>query len=155
MSSSSSSVTTSGVSERGVPRKCVCGLGVTIFTSKTQDNPGRPFFRCDSKRDVNSWTSKRDNHLFKWVEDAVFEEVEDALPRVAIIANEISKIKAEVNELKAVMKEVKEEEMINKKEVHKCKLCFKVCFLWLSLITIVLGYVLFRKGNQKKLMLGY
>lgn len=86
----------------------------------------------------------------------MFEEVDDALPRVAIPANEIRKIKGEVNELKAMMKEVKEEEMISKKELHnKCKLCFKVCFVWLCIITIVLGYVLFRKGNQEKLMLGY
>ncbi|XP_019095788.1 PREDICTED: uncharacterized protein At1g43920, Chloroplastic-like [Camelina sativa] len=94
---SSSSITSGGVGERGVPSKCACGLDVKIFTSKTQENPGRPFFRCVSKRDVNTWTSKRD-----WVEDAVFEEVQDALPRLSIIANEISKIKAEVNEIDAM-----------------------------------------------------
>lgn len=59
-SMSSSSVTSGGIGDRGLPSKCVCGLDVTIFTSKTSENPGRPFYRCTSKRDVSSWTSKRD-----------------------------------------------------------------------------------------------
>ncbi|XP_019092479.1 PREDICTED: uncharacterized protein At1g43920, Chloroplastic-like [Camelina sativa] len=152
---SSSSITSGGVGERGVPSKCVCGLDVKIFTSKTQENPGRPFFRCVSKRDVNTWTSKRDNHLFKWVEDAVFEEVEDAFPRLSIIANEISKIKAEVNEIDAMVKELKEEDMANKKELRKFMMCFKVGFVWLCVMTILCSFVLFRQGNQKTFMLGY
>ncbi|XP_019087541.1 PREDICTED: uncharacterized protein At1g43920, Chloroplastic-like [Camelina sativa] len=152
---SSSSITSCSVGERGIPSKCICGLGVTTSTSKTQENPGSPFFRCASKQDVNSCTSKKDSHLFKWVEDAVFEEVEDALPRLAIIAEEISKTKAEVNELNVVMKELKEEANFSKKELQKCKLCLKVCFVWFCVITIVLGYVLFREGDKKKLMLGY
>ncbi|EOA32388.1 hypothetical protein CARUB_v10015658mg [Capsella rubella] len=87
--------------DRGVPSKCVCGAGVTIFTSRTQENPGRPFFRCLTKRDAKSWTNKRDGHMFKWVEDAVYEEVQDALPKVGAMANEIVKTKSEVIALNA------------------------------------------------------
>ncbi|XP_019089329.1 PREDICTED: uncharacterized protein At1g43920, Chloroplastic-like [Camelina sativa] len=152
---SSSSVTSGVIGERGVPSKCVCGLGVIIFTSKTQENPRRPFFRCAGKRDANSWTTKKDNHLFKWVEDAVFEEVEDALPRVAIMANEISKAKCEANELKAMIEELKDEEMISKMELHKCKVCLKVCFVWLCVITIMLVYVMYGQGKEKKVVFGY
>ncbi|KAL9280819.1 hypothetical protein AtEden1_Chr5g0111591 [Arabidopsis thaliana] len=82
------------VGGRGIPTKCVCGLGVTKFTSKSQDNPGRPFFRCISKRDPSSWKNKKDDHLFKWVEDAVYEEVEDVLPNLGIMANEIVKARS-------------------------------------------------------------
>ncbi|XP_010456870.1 PREDICTED: uncharacterized protein At1g43920, Chloroplastic-like [Camelina sativa] len=146
---SSSSVTSGVVGERGVTSKCVCGLGVTIFTSKTQENPGRPFFHCVSKRDVNSWTTKKDNHLFKWVEDAVFEEVEDALPRVGIMANEISKVKSEANELKAMIQALKDEEMISKMELHKCQVCFKLCFVWLCVMTIMLVYVMYGQRKEK------
>ncbi|CAD5323672.1 unnamed protein product [Arabidopsis thaliana] len=92
---SSSSETYVAVAGRGLPVKCVCGLSVTIFTSKTQKNPGRPFFGCTSKRDASSWTNKNDGHLFKWVEEAVYEEVEDALPNIGIMANEIVKGKSE------------------------------------------------------------
>ncbi|CAN8289856.1 unnamed protein product [Cochlearia groenlandica] len=48
------------VGGRGSPSSCVCGAGVTIFTSKTQENPGRKFYRCSNKKDPNSWTKNRD-----------------------------------------------------------------------------------------------
>jgi len=57
---SSSSITSGVARERGMPTKCVCGLEVTMFVSKTQENPWRPFFRCISKRNANSWSTKRD-----------------------------------------------------------------------------------------------
>nr|AAC69115.1 hypothetical protein [Arabidopsis thaliana] len=141
--------------ERGVPSKCLCGSEVTIFVSKTQENQGRPFFRCVRNRDVNTWTTKRDGHLFKWVEDPVFEEVEDALPRLAIVANEISKVKAETNEMLNQIQELKEEAIARKKELVKCKEWLYVCFLLLCVITIVVAYVMFGQGNQKKLSIGY
>ncbi|KAL1198516.1 hypothetical protein V5N11_003592 [Cardamine amara subsp. amara] len=148
---SSSSVTSGFVGGRGIPTKCLCGLDVTIFIAKTQENPCRPFFRCVSKRDANSWTTKRDGHLFKWVEDAVLEEVEDALPRVAIMANELSKTKSEANELNALIQELKEEAMMSKMEIRKWKVCSQVCFVWLCLITIVIGYLCFDNRNEKDL----
>ncbi|KAL9293289.1 putative transcription factor GRF family [Arabidopsis thaliana] len=123
---SSSSVSSGVVRERGVPSKCVCGLGITIFTSKTQDNPGRRFFRCVSKRDPISWTNKKDGHLFKWVEEAIFEEMEDALPRIDIIANEVIKGKSETNVLMAEIQEMQEEALLRKKELHKCIWCLNV-----------------------------
>ena len=43
MSSSSVSVSSGVDGARGFPVKCACGADVTIFTSKSQDNPGRPF----------------------------------------------------------------------------------------------------------------
>ncbi|XP_019086241.1 PREDICTED: uncharacterized protein At1g43920, Chloroplastic-like [Camelina sativa] len=48
-------------------------------------------------------------HLFKWVEEAVYEEVEDALPKVGLMANKIVKTKSQVNELTAALLELKEE----------------------------------------------
>jgi len=41
--------------------------------------------------------------LFEWVEDAVQEEVEDALENFGIIANELNKIKSEAKELHAML----------------------------------------------------
>jgi len=43
MSSSSVSVSSGVDGARGFPVNCACGADVTIFTSKSQDNPGRPF----------------------------------------------------------------------------------------------------------------
>ncbi|KAH0883660.1 hypothetical protein HID58_059756 [Brassica napus] len=73
---SSSSEVQYGGGDRGFPTKCDCGLRVVPLLSKTQENSGRPFYRC---------ISKTEGHLFKWNEDAVCEEVEDAIPKLEII----------------------------------------------------------------------
>ncbi|RID75546.1 hypothetical protein BRARA_B02586 [Brassica rapa] len=70
--------------EKGISSKvCVCGSDVTTYTSKSIANPGRPYFRCIA--------SRKDGHLFKWVEDGMYEEVQNLLQRVERI---------EVNELR-------------------------------------------------------
>ncbi|XP_010440978.1 PREDICTED: uncharacterized protein LOC104724220 [Camelina sativa] len=58
--SSSSETSVVASFDRGVPSKCVCGASVMIFTSRSEKNPGRPFFRCITKRDPSSWTNKSD-----------------------------------------------------------------------------------------------
>ena len=66
--------------------------------------------------------------MFKWVEDAVYEEVEDVLPKFVIIANELNKAKSEANELNVMIHELKEEAMLSKQEICKWKVCLKICF---------------------------
>ncbi|KAL9308479.1 putative transcription factor GRF family [Arabidopsis thaliana] len=151
---SSSSETSVAVGGRGLPLKCICGLGVTIFTSKTQKNHGRPFFGCTSKRDTSSWTNKNDGHLFKWVEEAVYEEVEDALPNLGIMANEIVKSKYEVNELNASIQEFKEDAMWSKMEIRKLKVLVNVCVVWVCLMTIVIAYQMFGKAKETSFVIG-
>ncbi|KAG7593760.1 Ulp1 protease family C-terminal catalytic domain [Arabidopsis thaliana x Arabidopsis arenosa] len=140
---------------RGFPLKCSCGVDVTIFTSKSQENPGRPFFRCKTKRDPKSWTNKRDGHVFKWVEDAVYEEVEDALPKFGIIANEINQAKSEVNELNVMLQELKDEAILSKREIRKWKVCLLMCFVWLCLISILIVYMMLSQAKKKELAVGY
>ncbi|KAL1222699.1 hypothetical protein V5N11_004450 [Cardamine amara subsp. amara] len=138
---------------RGIPSKCVCGLPTIIFTSKTQDNPGRPFFRC---------ASKRDDHFFKWVEDAVLEEVEelkDVSLKIKSEADEFKemllKTKSEVEEFKTVIGDVMEAQMWSKKEIWKLKIMIKVFFSWAFFMSICVVFLMFRKANAKKLVLGY
>jgi len=178
---SSSSVTSGVVRERGVPSKCVCGLGVTIFTSKTQETQddhssaalANEIRACGlAKKRWVCYTNFLAKHLFykltkcQWVEDALGSLVqmgrgccvwrnEDALPRIDIIANEVSKGKSETNVVKEQIQELKEEALLRKKELHKCIWCLKVCFVWLFVITIVVVYGMFGQGNQKKLAIGY
>lgn len=94
-------------------------------------------------------------HLFKWVEEAVYEEVEDALPKIGMIANEIVKAKCEVVELKAMMQELKEELMLSKLQTSKGKVSLRVCFVWLCFITIVIVYIMVSKAKENKLVFGY
>ena len=93
--------------------------------------------------------------MFKWVEEAIFEEMEDALPRIDIIANEVIKGKSETNVLMAEIQEMQEEALLRKKELHKCIWCLNVCFVWLFVMTIVVLYGMFGQSNQKKLSIGY
>ncbi|XP_019097457.1 PREDICTED: uncharacterized protein At1g43920, Chloroplastic-like [Camelina sativa] len=146
--SSSSETSVVASFDRGVPSKCFCGAGVTIFTSRTEENPGRPFFRCITKRDPSSWTNKRDGHLFKWVEDAVYEEVQDALPKLGLMANEIVETKTEVNEFIGALQDLKEEALWNKMEISKFKKLLKVCFVYLCFVSIGIAYLVVVKAKQ-------
>ncbi|RID75439.1 hypothetical protein BRARA_B02485 [Brassica rapa] len=76
---SSSSEVQYGGGDRGFPTKCDCGLRVVSLLSKTKENQRRPFYRCISKKE--------------WIEDAVCEEVEDAIPKHEILDMEITKTK--------------------------------------------------------------
>ncbi|KAG2315412.1 hypothetical protein Bca4012_066229 [Brassica carinata] len=54
----------------GVPTHCWCGNRVSSFVSKTKKNPFRRFYRC-----VVARQREGESHLFKWVEDALVEEI--------------------------------------------------------------------------------
>lgn len=94
--------------------------------------------------------------MFKWVEDAVFEELEDALAKLVRSGNEISELRSESNELIAVLGELKEEAKLSNMEFLKLKLCVKMCIVWLVVITIVIVcFMVMGKGHEKKLMFDY
>ncbi|XP_024014389.1 uncharacterized protein At1g43920, Chloroplastic-like [Eutrema salsugineum] len=123
--------------DRGFPSKCMCGSEVTIYTSKTQENPGRPFFRCITKRKV----CVNLGHLFKWVEDSVYEEVED--------------VKSVVVELKDTIKELEENVMCSKKKIQNGKLLIRLCFVCLFLMFIAVVYLMIGKPKDMNIVLGY
>ncbi|KAG2303794.1 hypothetical protein Bca52824_032445 [Brassica carinata] len=56
---------------RGFPSNCGCGAGITTFTSGTQENSGRPFFRCETRGE----------------------------PKVEVHETELGKVKSEIKEL--------------------------------------------------------
>ncbi|KAL9856764.1 putative transcription factor GRF family [Arabidopsis thaliana] len=139
-----------GFKSRGFPVKCKCGLDVVMFTSSTAKNPGRPFFRCKSCED---------DHLFKWVEDCMYEEVIDALPKISSIDNEIINAKVEVAveiaNLKELMIELKEDGMWSKREIQRWKKMTKVCLVCLCFSVIAIVISMFYKKKTQKFVLGY
>ncbi|KAG2316083.1 hypothetical protein Bca52824_019205 [Brassica carinata] len=54
----------------GIPTRCWCGADLTTFGAQTKDNLFRRFYRCeiDLKR-------KTEHHLFKWVDEAIVDEI--------------------------------------------------------------------------------
>ena len=56
--------------------------------------------------------------MFKWIEDAVCEQVEDAIPKLEIIDRKITKTKTEVDELKTLIEDLKEDVERSKIEIR-------------------------------------
>ncbi|CAH8380813.1 unnamed protein product [Eruca vesicaria subsp. sativa] len=55
---------------RGISSHCWCGNSVSVFVSKTTRNPFRRFYRCEVAR-----MREGEAHLFKWLDEALVEEV--------------------------------------------------------------------------------
>ncbi|XP_013607674.1 PREDICTED: uncharacterized protein At1g43920, Chloroplastic-like [Brassica oleracea var. oleracea] len=83
----------------------------------------------------------RVDHLFKWVEDAIYEEVEDALPRVGNLEIELSNVKADVEELKCVIHEMKDELVCHKREIKKFKVISKTLLVLTLFLSIAMVYM--------------
>ncbi|KAF8044842.1 hypothetical protein N665_6392s0001 [Sinapis alba] len=69
-SSTSSSSRQSGRRTVGIPTRCWCGRNLTTFVSETKDNPYRRFYRC-----VAGAQRQTESHLFKWVDEAIIDEI--------------------------------------------------------------------------------
>ncbi|KAJ0229263.1 hypothetical protein HA466_0215160 [Hirschfeldia incana] len=101
----------------GVPSRCWCGKGIVIFYSRTDENPYRRFYRCEigSQR-------KKENHLFKWVDEALLDEIQR-------VEAEQGSIVAEIEDLKRSMKNTVEEEV--RKQKNLLELSCLGSILWL------------------------
>ena len=78
------------------------------------------------------------DHLYKWVDEAVYEEVHDALPKVECFASGLRKIKMEIDSLKTVEEELKEDVRKASNELKKLNVIMKVGFLVASVSCLVL-----------------
>jgi len=77
------------------------------------------------------------DQLFKWVEEAVLEELEDVLPKVDVHETEIAKMKSEIEELMEIA-------LNNKIEIQKNKVVIKSLVVYACVISVAFGaYVLY------------
>uniref|UniRef100_A0A0D3E9C4 GRF-type domain-containing protein n=1 Tax=Brassica oleracea var. oleracea TaxID=109376 RepID=A0A0D3E9C4_BRAOL len=77
----------------GVPSRCWCGKGVVIFYSRTDDSPYRRFYICEI------WAQrKKENHLFKWVDDALLDEIRRVEAEQGRIVEEIEDLKSSITQ---------------------------------------------------------
>ncbi|XP_013616883.1 PREDICTED: uncharacterized protein At4g04775-like [Brassica oleracea var. oleracea] len=65
----------------GVPKKCWCGELMVTLTSKSDQNPYRRYLR-----------SSNDNHIFKWVDEALLNEVDTLLLKNARLEEVINEM---------------------------------------------------------------
>ncbi|CAE6013897.1 unnamed protein product [Arabidopsis arenosa] len=96
--SNSSGVTSgaSNVGQRrrvvGVPKMCWCGASISAIISKSTANPYRRYYRCAY---AASHKLIDDNHTFKWVDEALLDEIERLAVRTAALEQTISQITSE------------------------------------------------------------
>ncbi|XP_013732982.2 uncharacterized protein At4g04775-like [Brassica napus] len=57
----------------GIPKSCWCGEETLPLMSKSDKNPYRRYFRCAyaARKKLEN-----DNHIFKWIDEALINEVE-------------------------------------------------------------------------------
>jgi len=109
-----------------IPSRCWCGKKIVTYVSKTEENPYRRFFRCEIGLQVNLIIHyfiffymsidlfcvlkqrKKENHLFKWVDEALLDEIERMSEHQARVAEEIE-------DLRISMKKTVHEEVMNHK----------------------------------------
>ncbi|XP_013700326.1 uncharacterized protein At4g04775-like [Brassica napus] len=81
------------ISNHGVPTKCWCGEGITTFGSSTAENRYQRFYRCQIARD-----RKTENHLFKWIDESLIDEIRMVDAKHERVAQEITKFEERVME---------------------------------------------------------
>ncbi|KAG2310899.1 hypothetical protein Bca52824_022456 [Brassica carinata] len=82
----------------GILRHCHCGSPTIVLTSRTQDNPGRRFFRCG--------TTSGPGHVFKWVDEANSEELGLLADKQAMLEQDLIQLKQDLLDLKKDISEI-------------------------------------------------
>ncbi|CAN7091184.1 uncharacterized protein At4g04775-like [Brassica rapa] len=76
----------------GVPKKCWCGESIIPLMSNSTPNPYRRYFRC-------AYAAKKrlenDDHRFKWIDEAILEELESLECKNASIEQYVKEIARE------------------------------------------------------------
>ncbi|KAG2312605.1 hypothetical protein Bca52824_024162 [Brassica carinata] len=71
-----------------IPSRCWFGKGIVTYVSKTEENPYRRFFICEI-----GLQRKKENHLFKWVNEALLDEIERMAEHQVRVDEEIEDLK--------------------------------------------------------------
>ncbi|KAG2271943.1 hypothetical protein Bca52824_066498 [Brassica carinata] len=87
------------INNGGTPSRCWCGKEIVTYVSKTEENPFRCFFRCEI-----GLQRKKEQHLFKWVDEALFDEIQRMDEQHSRMAKEIEDLKSSLN--KTVQEEI-------------------------------------------------
>ncbi|KAH0849461.1 LOW QUALITY PROTEIN: hypothetical protein HID58_096322 [Brassica napus] len=70
----------------GIPSRCWCGVGVTEIISRSNPNPYRRYYRCLF---AASQRLENDNHVFKWVDEAFTDEIQQLNYQVRMLKEEV------------------------------------------------------------------
>ncbi|XP_018467626.1 uncharacterized protein At4g04775-like [Raphanus sativus] len=93
---SSSSISSSRfprISTHGVPSRCWCGEGITTFASSTTENRYRRFYRCEV-----AIHKKSENHLFKWIDEALLDEIREVDAKHDRVSRRLARVEHEMTQ---------------------------------------------------------
>ncbi|XP_020890752.1 uncharacterized protein At4g04775-like [Arabidopsis lyrata subsp. lyrata] len=103
-SSSETSSSRTRVKVARIPKRCRCGDEIVEKISKSVPNPYRRYYRCKYAYDRNLMN---DSHVFKWVDEALVNEVEQLDFQVRVLEEEVALLKVgrqiETNEITKMM----------------------------------------------------
>ncbi|CAE6020221.1 unnamed protein product [Arabidopsis arenosa] len=76
----------------GVPTRCWCGEGIVALISKSDPNPCRRYFRCGFAAKNRL---RNDDHVFKWVDEALINEIDTLTAKHGEIEKELKELRRE------------------------------------------------------------
>ncbi|CAE5976049.1 unnamed protein product [Arabidopsis arenosa] len=80
----------------GIPKQCSCDKFAVIKTSNTVKNPGRLFYCCPNGSEENK------NHLFKWTDISMVEEMEEVESMVEKIEGDVGNLAKALHDLASI-----------------------------------------------------
>ncbi|XP_020879890.1 uncharacterized protein At4g04775-like [Arabidopsis lyrata subsp. lyrata] len=84
----------------GVPKRCWCGEEIVALISKSDSNPCRRYYRCGF---AAKHRLKNDEHTFKWVDEALLNEIDTLKEKNGELEQELKKVKTESLEIEKIV----------------------------------------------------
>ncbi|XP_010507751.1 PREDICTED: uncharacterized protein At4g04775-like [Camelina sativa] len=97
----------------GVPKRCWCGEAVVALISKSDLNHYRRYYRC-SFAATNKL--RNDEHVFKWVDEALLNEVDALAMKNAGLEQQLKELRTKRLEFDTLVYEKMEKEVLEKVE---------------------------------------
>ncbi|KAF8049529.1 hypothetical protein N665_2186s0003 [Sinapis alba] len=76
-----------------IPSKCWCGESIIEVISESRPNPYRRYYRCLY---AASLRLKNDDHVFKWVNEAFTDEIQQLDYQIRMLEEEVQLLKATI-----------------------------------------------------------
>ncbi|XP_010451387.1 PREDICTED: uncharacterized protein At4g04775-like [Camelina sativa] len=96
-----------------VPKRCWCREAVVVLISKSDPNLYRRYYRCSFAATNKLWN---DEHTFKWVDEALLNEVDALATKNAGLEQQLKELRTERLEFEKMVYEKMEKEVLEKVE---------------------------------------
>ncbi|XP_020876125.1 uncharacterized protein At4g04775-like [Arabidopsis lyrata subsp. lyrata] len=101
---SGASISSNRVRVPGIPKKCHCESPIVQKISRSVPNPYRRYYRCAYAAQMKL---ENDNHVFKWLDEALVDEIEQLDFQVDVLEEEVRLMKMEkIQDMKELNKKM-------------------------------------------------